>query len=109
MQNINDSKIDKLLNDAQLLLGLQGQCVAMFNGEANNQLTNINTNSVSPTICIITGNDTIEKGTLKAFIDKYSELKEIRTSILKLLDTFTIYLTKQNTYRGNIEKIKIFI
>lgn len=102
-----NSKIDKLLNDAQqkVLLGLQGPCVAMFNGTANNQLTNINTNSVSPTIDIITGNATIEKGTLKIFIDKYSELKGIRTSTLKLLDTCTMYLTKQNTYRGNIEKI----
>lgn len=101
------SKIDKIVHDAQqkALSELKGPYIAMLNGTATNQLTNINTNAIPPTIDIITGNATIEQGTLKVFIDKYSKLKGVRTSTLKLLDTCTMYLTKQNTYRGNNEKI----
>ena len=77
----------------------------MLNGMATNQLSSINTNASAPVIDVITGNATIEQGTLKVLIDKYSELKGVRTSTLKLLDACTMYLTKQNTYRGNSEKI----
>ena len=102
-----NSKIYKLIYDAQqkALLIVKVKYVAMFNGIATNQLTSINTNFISPTIDAITGNATIDQGTLKVFIDRYSELKGIRTSTLKLLDTCTMYLTKQNKYRGNTEKI----
>lgn len=98
------SKLDKIVHDAQQK-ALSESYIAMLNGTATNQLTNINTNATAPTIDIITGNATIEQGTLKVFIDKYSELKGVRTSTLKLLDACTMYLTKQNTYRGNNEKI----
>ncbi len=98
------SKLDKIVRDAQQK-ALSESYIAMLNGTATNQLTNINTNAIPPTIDIITGNATIEQGTLKVFIDKYSKLKGVRTSTLKLLDTCTMYLTKQNTYRGNNEKI----
>lgn len=98
------SKLDKIVHDAQQK-ALSESYIAMLNGTATNQLTNINTNAIPPTIDIITGNATIEQGTLKVFIDKYSKLKGVRTSTLKLLDTCTMYLTKQNTYRGNNEKI----
>ena len=101
------SKLDKIVHDAQqkALLELKEPYIAMLNGTATNQLTNININSIPPTIDVITGNATIEQGTLKVFIDKYSELKGVRTSTLKLLDVCTMYLTNQNTYRGNNEKI----
>lgn len=101
------SKLDKIVHDAQqkALLELKEPYIAMLNGTATNQLTNININSIPPTIDVITGNATIEQGTLKVFIDKYSELKGVRTSTLKLLDICTMYLTNQNTYRGNNEKI----
>lgn len=98
------SKLDKIVHDAQQK-ALSESYIAMLNGTATNQLTNINTIAIPPTIDIITGNATIEQGTLKVFIDKYSELKGVRTSTLKLLDACTMYLTKQNTYRGNNEKI----
>lgn len=106
-QSSKTPKLNKIVHEAQqkALLDLQKPYIAMLNGTATNQLTNINTNAIPPTIDIITGNATIEQGTLKVFIDKYSELKGVRTSTLKLLDTCTMYLTKQNTYRGNNEKI----
>ena len=101
------SKLDKIVHDAQqkALSELKEPYIAMLNGTATNQLTNISTNSIPPIIYTITGNATIEQGTLKVFIDKYSELKGVRTSTLKLLDVCTMHLTKQNTYRGNNERI----
>ena len=42
---------------------------AMLNGTATNQLTNISTRSNPPIVDAITGNATIEQGTLKVFID----------------------------------------
>lgn len=74
---------------------------AMLNGIATNQLTNISTRSNPPLVDAITGNATIEQGTLKVFIDKYSELTGgLRTSTHKLLDACTIALTDQNNFRG---------
>ena len=79
---------------------------AMLNGTATNKLTNISTRSNPPVVDAITGNATIEQGTLKVFIDKYSELTGgLRTSTHKLLDACTIELTKQNNYRGKDEKL----
>ena len=79
---------------------------AMLNGTATNKLTNISTRSNPPIIDAITGNATIEQGTLKVFIDKYSELTGgLRTSTHKLLDACTIELTRQNNYRGKDEKL----
>ena len=79
---------------------------AMLNGTATNQLTNISTRSNPPIIDAITGNATIEQGTLKVFIDSYSELTGgLRTSTHKLLDACTIALTRQNNYRGKDEKL----
>lgn len=79
---------------------------AMLNGTATNQLTNISTRSNPPIVDAITGNATIEQGTLKVFIDSYSELTGgLRTSTHKLLDACTIALTQQNNYRGKDEKL----
>lgn len=79
---------------------------AMLNGTATNQLTNINTHANPPIVDAITNTATIEQGTLKVFIDSYSKLTGgLRTSTHKLLDTFAVYLTQQNNYRGNEEHI----
>ena len=79
---------------------------AMLNGTATNQLTNISTRSNPPIVDAITGNATIEQGTLKVFIDSYSELTSgLRTSTHKLLDACTIALTQQNNYRGKDDKL----
>ena len=79
---------------------------AMLNGTATNQLTSISTRSNPPIVDAITGNATIEQGTLKVFIDSYSELTGgLRTSTHKLLDALTIVLTQQNNYRGADERI----
>lgn len=79
---------------------------AMLNGTATNKLTNISTRSNPPIVDAITGNATIEQGTLKVFIDSYSELTGgLRTSTHKLLDACTIALTRQNNYRGKDEKL----
>lgn len=73
----------------------------MLNGAATNQLTNISTRSHPPIVDTITGNATIEKGTLRVFIDSYSELTGgLRTSTHKLLDACTMVLTQQNPYRA---------
>ena len=106
-QSANTSKIKKIVHEAQqkAISKFQEPYAAILNGTATNQLTRINTKSVPPMIDIITGNATIEKGTLKIFIDKYSKLKGVRTSTLKLLDTCTMYLTSQNNYRGNDKDI----
>lgn len=78
----------------------------MLNGTATNALTHISTRSNPPTVDAITGNAIIEQGTLKVFIDKYSELTGgLRTSTHKLLDACTIALTRQNNYRGKDEKL----
>lgn len=70
-----------------------------------NQLTNISTRSNPPIVDAITGNATIEQGTLKVFIDSYNELTGgLRTSTHKLLDACTIALTQQNNYRGKDDK-----
>lgn len=79
---------------------------AMLNGTATNQLTNISTRSNPPIVDAITGNATIEQGTLKVFIDSYNELTGgLRTSTHKLLDACTIALTQQNNYRGKDREI----
>lgn len=79
---------------------------AMLNGTATNQLTNISTRSNPPIVDAITGNATIEQGTLKVFIDSYNELTGgLRTSTHKLLDACTIALTQQNNYRGKDSEI----
>ena len=83
---------------------------AMLNGIATNQLTNISTRSNPPLVDTITGNATIEQGTLRVFIDKYSELTGgLRTSTHKLLDACTIALTEQNNYRGKDDKLNPLI
>ena len=74
--------------------------VAMLNGTATNQLTNISPHSNPPVIDAITGNATIERGSLKVFINNYSDIKGLRTSTLKLLDACTVLLTQQNSFRG---------
>lgn len=74
--------------------------VAMLNGTATNQLTNISPRSNPPVIDAITGNATIERGSLKVFINNYSDIKGLRTSTLKLLDACTVLLTRQNSFRG---------
>ena len=74
--------------------------VAMLNGTATNQLTNISHHSNPPVIDAITGNATIERGSLKVFINNYSDIKGLRTSTLKLLDACTVLLTRQNSFRG---------
>jgi len=49
--------------------------VAMLNGTATNQLISLNSSTTQPVIDAITGNATIEQGTLKVFIDSYNELQ----------------------------------
>ena len=46
--------------------------VAMLNGTATNQLTNISPRSNPPVIDAITGNATIERGSLKVFINNFT-------------------------------------
>jgi len=75
--------------------------VAMLNGTATNQLTNISHHSNPPIIDVITGNATIERGSVKVFINNYSNIKGLRTSTLKLLDACTVLLTRQNSFRGD--------
>lgn len=75
--------------------------VAMLNGTAINQLTNLSPHSNPPIIDAITGNATIERGSLKVFIDSYSDIKGLRTSTLKLLDACTVLLTRQNSFRSD--------
>lgn len=80
---------------------------AMLNGTATNQLISLNSSSTQPVIDAITGNATIEQGTLKVFIDSYSELTGgLRVSTSKLLDACTIALTEANQYRGRDGEIK---
>ena len=79
---------------------------AMLNGTATNQLANISTRSNPPKIDAYTKTATIEQGTLKVFIESYSELTGgLRTSTHKLLDACTLALTQQNNYRGEDSKI----
>lgn len=78
----------------------------MLNGPATNQLTNISAQMNPPTVDAITGNATIEQGTLKVFIDGYNELTAgLRTSTYKLLDVCTLALTQQNGYRPKEDKL----
>lgn len=74
--------------------------ISMLNGTATNRLTNISTLSNPPKLDAYTKTATIEQGTLKVFIDSYSELTGgLRTSTHKLLDACTLALTQQNNYR----------
>jgi hypothetical protein len=81
--------------------------VAMLNGTATNQLISLNSSTTQPVIDAITGNATIEQGTLKVFIDSYNELTGgLRVSTSKLLDACTIALTEANRYRGADSELK---
>lgn len=81
--------------------------VAMLNGTATNQLISLNSSTTQPVIDAITGNATIEQGTLKVFIDSYNELTGgLRVSTSKLLDACTIALTQANHYRGADSELK---
>lgn len=72
----------------------------MLNGTATNQLTSINTNSNPPKVDDVTGDATIEQGTLKVFINDYNKLTGgLRTSTAKLLDVCTLVLSHQNNYK----------
>lgn len=72
----------------------------MLQGQGTNQLSTINSKGAA--INAITGEATIEKGTLKVFIDKYNELTApLRPSTHKLLDICTIALTQQNNYKDS--------
>jgi len=81
--------------------------VAMLNGTATNQLISLNSSTTQPVIDAITGNATIEQGTLRVFIDSYNELTGgLRVSTSKLLDACTIALTEANHYRGADSELK---
>lgn len=81
--------------------------VAMLNGTATNQLTNISTRSNRPKVDLITNTATIQQGSVSVFIDSYNKITgELRTSTHKLLDTLTMLLTQQNNYRGKETDLK---
>jgi len=74
--------------------------MAMLQGNATNQLTQISTRSHEPEINPL-GVATIENGNFKVFIEEYDKLTGgLRISTHKLLDACTIALTNQNNYRG---------
>lgn len=74
----------------------------MLNGTATNQLTNISTRATPPKIDIITGNATLEQGSIKVLIKNYNALTGgLKVSTSKLLDACTMALTQNNNYRGN--------
>lgn len=79
---------------------------ALLNGTATNQFSSFSTRNKIPQIDKITGSATMEQGTLKVFIDNYTELTGgLRVSTHKLLDTCTIMLTRSNTYRSKSNSI----
>lgn len=80
---------------------------AMLNGSATNQLMSLNSSFIAPVIDHITGEATIENGTLKLSIAGYNELTSgFRVSTCKLFDACTIALTQANPYRGRDSELK---
>ena len=53
----------------------------MLNGMATNQLTNISVHSNPPVIDAITGNTSIERGSLKVFINIYSDINGLEQAL----------------------------
>ena len=74
----------------------------MLNGTATNKLATIG-RKTKPTRRInpLTDNEaTIENGDFKVFIEKYSNKKTLKVSVVKLLDILSVELTKLNHYRA---------
>ena len=72
----------------------------MLNGTATNAFSAIGRKAEPTSIKKITDNATIEKGDFKVFIEKYSNKKTLKVSVVKLLDILAIKFTKLNHYKA---------
>lgn len=90
----NISRVISPTDDAESMLYAK-----MLYSVGTNQLTSINTRSNKPIIDPITGNATIEQGTLRVFTDGYKDLKGYRISTHKLLDICQMILSRQNQHK----------
>ncbi len=78
----------------------KNKTISLYNGSATSELMSI---TAAPDVDTITDIGTIKQGELKVFMKKYSELKGIRTSTLKLLDICTALFTRLDIRRGKAE------
>lgn len=77
----------------------------MLNGKATNAFANIGRNAEPTRINQLADNEaTIENGDFKVFIEKYSNKKTLKVSVVKLLDILSVELTKLNHYRDKDTK-----
>lgn len=75
--------------------------VPMLNGTATNKLAIIGRNTEPTRINPLADNEaTIENGDFKVFIEKYSDEKNLKVGVIKLLDLLAVELTKVNHYRA---------
>lgn len=75
--------------------------VPMLNGTATNKLAIIGRNTEPTRINPLADNEaTIENGDFKVFIEKYSDKKNLKVGVIKLLDLLAVELTRVNHYRA---------
>lgn len=93
----------RLLKELAILdLGTANSFVPMLNGTAINLFMSIDSSSLTPERDDASGDNIIERESLRVFIEKPYELtRALCSSTHKLLDVFIILLTKQNRYRGD--------
>lgn len=97
--------LDKKKSDALISTDKQGKekkskFAPMLNGTATNTLAIIGRNAEPTRINPLADNEaTIENGDFKAFIEKYSNKKNLRVGVMKLLDFLAVELAKINHYR----------
>lgn len=73
----------------------------MLNGTATNALATIGRSAEPTRINPLADNEaTIENGDFKVFIEKYSNKKSLKVSVVKLLDLLVVELTKINHYKA---------
>ena len=73
----------------------------MLNGTATNAFSIIGRKAKPTRINPLADNEaTIENGDFKVFIEKYSNKKTLKVSVVKLLDILAIKLTKSNHYKA---------
>ena len=73
----------------------------MLNGTATNAFSAIGRKAEPTRVNKLADNEaTIENGDFKVFIEKYSNKKTLKVSVVKLLDILAIKLTKSNHYKA---------
>lgn len=73
----------------------------MLNGTATNKLATIGRKAKPTTIKKLADDEaTIENGDFKVFIEKYSNKKSLKVSVVKLLDILAIKFSKSNHYKA---------